>query len=166
MRYPATHSFTQERPGYVAYQRLVPIILILFTQPFLWLSRTTNSILTTAVSPPSCNHTGVRKNANGSYSFSWLHVTATGEIVDPSNCPVFLRGFNLAGTEYDNAMGSGTSIADDRAYIAYFARMFRMNYWRVGLNTTWWQNNDDVPNVGMPYRQWLQTRQPQLLLDQ
>jgi Cellulase (glycosyl hydrolase family 5) len=95
----------------------------------------------------------VTKNPDGSYSFSWLHVdSATGYIVDAQNCIVDLRGFEWAGIEFGDATSGGLN----EQRLAWFNQTFNMNYIRLPLNVTWWNNDVFVPNAGLHYRAWIQ----------
>lgn len=101
---------------------------------------------------PICS--GVAKNPDGSYHFSWLRVDPkTGYIMDERNCIVDLRGFNTAGTEYGDAVSSFPGL--DSRRLAWFNRMFNMNYIRLNLNVGWWNTDIYVPNAQMHYRAWI-----------
>jgi hypothetical protein len=102
-----------------------------------------------------CHYSGVSKDANGNYHFSWLHVdSATGYIMDQHNCIVDLRGFNSAGTEYADAVSPFPGLNSQR--LTWFNSMFKMNYIRLNLNVGWWNSNVYVPNAQMYYRAWIQ----------
>jgi hypothetical protein len=102
------------------------------------------------MSNPPCVSTGVTKNSNGTYSFSWLHV-AHGRIEDQANCAVTLQGFNTAGVEFGDGLGGGlTSYA-----MTQMKQNFNMNIWRLAINVTWWNNNNFVPFAHMSYQDWI-----------
>jgi len=94
---------------------------------------------------------GITKNSDGSYSFSWLHVSADGKIVDEKGCVVPLVGFNMGGLFLADASG-GTKLAN----IAWYKQRFPMNIVRVNFNSLWWVNDVYVPKANMHFRQWLQ----------
>jgi len=102
-----------------------------------------------------CHYSGVFKDANGNYHFSWLHVdSATGYIMDQHNCIVDLRGFNSAGTEYADGVSPFPGLNSQR--LSWFNSMFKMNYIRLNLNVGWWNSNVYVPNAQMYYQAWIQ----------
>src|SRR5579863_2268348 len=49
---------------------------------------------------------GITKNSDGSYSFSWLHVSQDGKVVDEKGCVVSLVGFNMGGLFLQDASGA------------------------------------------------------------
>jgi len=103
----------------------------------------------------SCNHTGVTKNPDGSYHFSWLHVNGkTGYIEDAQNCIVDLHGMNSAGTEFGDGVSGFPGLTPAR--FTWFNSMFKMNYIRLNLNVGWWNTNVYVPNAQMYYQAWIQ----------
>ncbi len=89
---------------------------------------------------------GVTKNSDGSYSFSWLHVSADGKIVDEKGCVVPLAGFNMGGLFLADASG-GTKLAN----VASFKQTFPMNIVRVNFNSLWWVNDVYVPKANMHF---------------
>lgn len=97
---------------------------------------------------------GVTRTSTG-YTFSWLHV-ANGYIVDDENCIVDLKGFNWSRLEFYNGVGGDGKLKISEQGIAWFNQAFRMNLWRIPLNTTWWNENVYVPLAGMNYRDWIQ----------
>jgi hypothetical protein len=102
-----------------------------------------------------CSHSGVTKNSNGTYHFSWLHVDPrTGYIMDANNCIVDLLGFNTAGTEFGDAVGPFPGLTPQR--LTWFNSTFKMNYVRLNLNVGWWNSNVYVPNAQMYYRAWIE----------
>jgi hypothetical protein len=102
-----------------------------------------------------CHYSGVSKDANGTYHFSWLHVdSSTGYIMDEHNCIVDLRGFNTAGTEFGDAISTLFGAGPQR--LAWFNSQFKMNYLRLNLNVGWWNSNLYVPGAQMNYRSWIQ----------
>src|SRR5258708_677036 len=54
-------------------------------------------------SSPTCNSTGVTKNTNGTYTFAWLHVDNSGNVVDINGCVIHLLGLNTGNTYWGNA---------------------------------------------------------------
>jgi hypothetical protein len=113
------------------------------------------NLRTSSPGTPGVVHTGtdcgVKKNSDGTYSFSWLHVAPNGLIADEQNCIVPLVGFNMGGLFLGDA-GSKASLSKIQAY----KNLIPMNVARVNFNTRWWVDNVEVPHVGMRYRQWLQ----------
>jgi hypothetical protein len=102
-----------------------------------------------------CRQSGVTKNSNGSYHFSWLHVDPrTGYIMDANNCIVDLLGFNTAGTEYGDGVSGFPGLTPQR--FTWFKSMFKMNLVRLNLNVGWWNSNLYVPNAHMYYRSWIE----------
>ncbi|GAC1342345.1 MAG: hypothetical protein NVSMB27_01090 [Ktedonobacteraceae bacterium] len=102
-----------------------------------------------------CNHTGVTKNPDGSYLFSWLHVSSkTGYIEDGRNCIVDLHGMNSAGTEFGDGVSGFPGLSPAR--FTWFNSMFKMNYIRLNLNVDWWNTDVYVPNAQMHYQAWIQ----------
>lgn len=100
---------------------------------------------------------GVTKNRNGTYSFSWLHVAPDGKIVDESGCAVTLRGFNMGALFLGDAGVGDAGLAAVQAHIAWYKQTFpQMNVVRVNFNSLWWNENVFVPKANMPFRQWLQ----------
>jgi hypothetical protein len=100
--------------------------------------------------PLSGNGCGVSKNANGSNTFSWLHV-ANGKIVDANNCVVHLVGLNMGGLFLGGAGHSDPSVLN------WFSQHIPMNVVREAYNAYWWDKDVYVPNEKMHFRQWLQT---------
>jgi hypothetical protein len=93
---------------------------------------------------------GVQKNSNGTFSFSWLHVSPDGQVVDANGCIVPLTGINMGGLFLADAE------APHPNGIAWYKRTFQMNLVRVNFNSYWWDTNVFVPKENMGYRQWLQ----------
>src|SRR5579864_413742 len=48
---------------------------------------------------------GITKNSDGSYTYSWLHVSSDGKIVNDSGCIVPLAGFNMGALFLGDAGG-------------------------------------------------------------
>lgn len=94
---------------------------------------------------------GVKQNNDGTYTFSWLHVSADGQIVDEKNCRVPLVGFNMGGLFIKDAGGKATL-----SKIQWYKQTFPMNVARVNFNSRWWDDDVYVPSAGMHYRAWLQ----------
>src|SRR5205085_474809 len=97
---------------------------------------------------------GVTQNANGTYTFSPLHVDGAGVIRDASGCYVPLTGVEQFGTSHMQADKYG-SIDPNR--FQSFHNMFKMNVWRFELNAYWWQQNVYVYDEHMSYRDWVKT---------
>lgn len=95
---------------------------------------------------------GVKKNSDGTYTFSWLHVTSNGQIVDQNNCAVPLAGFNMGPLFLSDAVGGSNP-----ARFAWYKQNFSMNIVRTNFNSTWWNENVYVPNAHMHFQQWLET---------
>jgi hypothetical protein len=96
----------------------------------------------------ACN--SISRNPNGSYSFSWLHVSSSGQIVDVHNCPVLLAGFNMGDLSYGDA-DAGIKLST----VQWYKRTFPMNVVRVQFNARWWDKNVYVPGAHEAYRNWL-----------
>jgi hypothetical protein len=99
---------------------------------------------------------GVKKNSNGTYTFSWLHVSSDGKIVDGSGCIVNLVGVNMGALFLGDAgvgMGGPQGVPQE---IAWFKQHFPMNLVRVNFNSLWWDQNVFVPRANMHFQQWLQ----------
>ncbi len=102
-----------------------------------------------------CHYSGVSKNSNGTYHYSWLHVDSyTGYIMDDHNCIVDLRGFNTSGTEFWDAISGFSGLTPQR--LTWFNSQFKMNYIRLNLNVGWWNSNVYVPAAQMTYQAWIQ----------
>ncbi|HVB24165.1 MAG TPA: cellulase family glycosylhydrolase [Ktedonobacteraceae bacterium] len=107
-------------------------------------SQSQTSATSTTAGGQLCN---VTKNSDGSYHFSWLHVNATGDIVDSNNCRVPLLGWNAIGA-FQGAGGSlGTSAVSSSIHI---------NVVRVAFNSRWYESDVYVPNQHMHFKAWLQ----------
>ena len=96
---------------------------------------------------------GITPTGSG-YTFQPLQVQ-NGAIVASSGCIVNLKGFNLPGLGYGNAIGD---VSPSKLFksISFFAQSFTMNLWRVSLNAVWWNEDAPVPMAGMNYRAWVQ----------
>ena len=97
------------------------------------------------------NGCGVKKNSDGTYTFSWLHVSSDGRVVDETGCIVNLVGFNMAPLFLGDAVGG---ISAQR--IAWYKQTFPMNLVRINFNSTWWDKDVFVPDANMHFRQWLE----------
>lgn len=102
------------------------------------------------------NGCGTKKNADGTYTFSWLHVSSDGKIVDESGCIVNLVGMNMGGFFLGDAGVGSDGITGAQRRIQWYKQNFPMNLVRIGFNSYWWDTNAFVPNANMGYRQWLQ----------
>ncbi len=112
-------------------------------------------VQTTGGPPPVAGKgCGITQTTDG-YKFSWLHV-ADGSLVDEKNCIVTLKGFNWSQLEFGNAVGGGPKTRISEAGLAWFSQNLHTNVWRIPVNTTWWNQNVDVPAAGMPYQAWIQ----------
>ncbi|HEU5226782.1 MAG TPA: cellulase family glycosylhydrolase [Ktedonobacteraceae bacterium] len=96
---------------------------------------------------------GVRKTDNG-YAFAWLHV-AHGYFVNDEGCIINLKGFNWSQLEFGNAVGGGQKTRISEEAIAWYTQTFHTNVWRIPVNTTWWNENVDVPLAHMSYQDWI-----------
>jgi hypothetical protein len=105
----------------------------------------------TSTGSATCTGTGVTKNADGSYSFSWLHVNAQGQVVDAHNCLVHLIGMNMGGLFLSSAGH------DPLTAVSWYKQNVPMNVVREAINTYWWNTNVYVPDAHMGYQQWLET---------
>lgn len=120
-----------------------------------------NGTGTPVVSPTSFpSHTGngcgVKKNADGTYTFSWLHVSSDGKIVDESGCVVNLVGFNMGALFLGDAGVGNAGLNAAQQRIGWYKQNFPMDIVRVAFNSYWWNTNVNVPKANMGYRQWLQ----------
>ena len=93
---------------------------------------------------------GVQKKSDGTYSFSWLHVSPEGQVVDANECIVPLVGINMGGLFLMDAEAPHPNT------IAWYKHTFQMNLVRVNFNSYWWDTNVFVPKEHMGYRQWLE----------
>jgi len=106
---------------------------------------------TEATSTTGTQVCGVTKNADGTYHFSWLHVSSTGDVVDSNNCRVPLLGWNSIGA-FQGAGGSlGTSSSSPSV-----ASSIHINIVRVAFNSRWYETDVYVPNQRMHYKAWMQ----------
>ena len=97
---------------------------------------------------------GVTRTSTG-YKFSWLHVS-NGDIVTDTGCIVNLKGFNWSQIEFGNAVGGNSKTKISEQGIAWYSQTFHMNAWRIPVNSTWWNENVEVPLANMNYQQWIQ----------
>lgn len=97
------------------------------------------------------NGCGAKKNSDGTYTFSWLHVSSDGKVVDETGCIVNLVGFNMAPLFLGDAVG-GISLQR----ITWYKQNFPMNIVRINFNSTWWDKDVFVPHANMNFRQWLE----------
>lgn len=102
-------------------------------------------------------HCGVRKNVDGTYTFSWLHVASDGNIVDEQNCIVPLVGFNIGGLFLGSAGAGTTPLAGTNPVLLnWIHQTFPANVMRVSFNTIWWNQDVLVPKAGIHYRLYFQ----------
>jgi len=99
---------------------------------------------------------GITKNSDGSYRYSWLHVSSDGKIVNDSGCIVPLAGFNMGGFFLGDGGAGDNGLNAIQKKIAWYKQTFGMNIVRVNFNTQWWIDDAFVPKANMHYRQWLQ----------
>ena len=85
-------------------------------------------------------------------SFSALHVSPNGIILDSTGKPVILRGLNRSGTGSGNADATST----DQDYAAQ-NQLLSMNLVRLFVNATWWNTNVQVPIGNVAYRTYIDT---------
>src|SRR5436305_4473411 len=115
-------------------------------------SDTTTSQRTATPAVTISSGCGAKKNNDGTYRFSWLHVSPQGQVVDEKNCVVPLVGFNMGALFLGNAGGNTTF-----AKLQWYKQNFPMNVVRVNFNSRWWVDNVYVPDAKMNFRDWLQT---------
>jgi hypothetical protein len=104
---------------------------------------------------PVSSTCGITKHSDGSYSYSWLHVSSDGKIVNDSGCVVPLAGFNM-GTLFLGEAGGDDGNAIQKK-IAWYKQTFGMNIVRINFNAQWWIDDAFVPNAHTHFRQWLQS---------
>src|SRR5258708_17508717 len=100
---------------------------------------------------PVSSTCGITKNSDGSYSYSWLHVSSGGKIVNDSGCVVPLAGFNMGALFLGDA-GGGDGHAIHKE-IAWYKQTFGMNIVRINFNTQWWIDDAFLPKANIPFRQ-------------
>jgi hypothetical protein len=96
-------------------------------------------------------------HAGQTVSLPWLTVSSTGQILDPiSNTTVPLCGVNTAGFEYGNAQ-----YLYQQARLQSVTTLTHATYWRLAINTEWWNSNVPLPGGGNAfatnYQPWIQT---------
>jgi hypothetical protein len=81
-----------------------------------------------------CDHTGVQKHADGSFSFSPLTINPEGDIIDANNtgCNIYLLGVNQGGLFLGHA-GNPSSQA-----IAWEKSALHINVVREAYNAYWY----------------------------
>jgi len=97
---------------------------------------------------------GITRTHTG-YSFSRLHVSG-GYLRSEKNCIVDLKGFNWSQLEFGNAVGGAPKTRISEQALAWYNQTFKINVWRFPVNATWWNENVDVPLIGMKYQDWIQ----------
>jgi hypothetical protein len=132
------------------------VLVVAFSLSYVLILNKNNTTSTPTPTPGSggvatCTGKGSSKNADGSYSFSPLHINGQGQIVDASNCVVHLVGMNMG------ALFLGSAGHPTPQVIQWYKQHIPMNIVREAFNTYWWQTDVNVPNAHMHYRQWLQT---------
>ncbi len=98
----------------------------------------------------SGNGCGVKHNNDGTYAFSWLHVSSDGKIVDQNNCIVHLLGLDSGWLASDSTGGP------DAQTIASWKQAIPTNLVRIAYNSYWWNVDIYVPKYKMHFRQLLQ----------
>src|SRR5258708_14885259 len=98
----------------------------------------------------SGNGCGVKHNNDGTYAFSWLHVSSDGKIVDQNNCIVHLLGLDSGWLASDSTGGP------DVQTIASWKQAIPTNLVRIAYNSYWWNVDIYVPKYKMHFRQLLQ----------
>jgi endoglucanase len=83
---------------------------------------------------------------------SWLRVERS-RIVNEKGEQVHLKGFNWPELEFGSAVGGSVTRVSPEI-LDWFHRTFQMNVWRLPLNSAWWNEDVDVPQAGMRYREW------------
>ena len=81
----------------------------------------------------------------------WLSVNASGQVVNALGTPVPLVGVNTAGLEF----GDGQSYYSQARINAVTADM-HANFWRVAINSEWWNSNVLMTDGVTHYRTWIQ----------
>src|SRR5260370_2877951 len=79
---------------------------------------------------------GITKKRDGSYRYSWSHVSFGGKIVNDSGCIVPLAGFNMGALFIGDASGGNGNAT--QAKIAWYKQTFHMNVVRINFNAQWW----------------------------
>jgi hypothetical protein len=83
---------------------------------------------------------------------SWQRVERS-RIVNERGQPVLLKGFNWPELEFGSAVGgSHTRVSPE--VLDWFRRTFQINVWRLPINSAWWNEDVDVPQAEMRYREW------------
>ncbi|HJT55570.1 MAG TPA: cellulase family glycosylhydrolase [Ktedonobacteraceae bacterium] len=132
------------------------VLIVSFSLTYVFIiNKNSSSTASTTPTPgpglATCTGQGATKNADGSYSFSPLHINGAGQIVDAHNCLVRLVGMNMG------ALFLGSAGHPTPPVIAWYKQHIPMNIVREAFNTYWWQTDVNVPNAKMHYRAWLQT---------
>lgn len=132
------------------------VLIVSFSLTYVFIinknsSPTASTTPTTGTGLATCTGQGATKNADGSYSFSPLHINGAGQIVDAHNCLVRLVGMNMG------ALFLGSAGHPTPSVIQWYKQHIPMNIVREAFNTYWWQTDVNVPNAKMHYRAWLQT---------
>ena len=99
---------------------------------------------------------GVHLNSNGTFTFSWLHINSTGQVVDSTGCVVRLLGVNEGAPFLGGASGT-TDLAGLAAKMKWYHNALPANIARVNYNAYWWDTDAYVPDAHMHFKQWLQT---------
>ena len=123
---------------------IVFLVLVLQKQLFNGGSQSQTSATATTAGTQVC---GVTKNSNGTYHFSWLHVSSNGDVVDSNNCRVPLLGWNAIGA----FLGAGGSLGSSAV-----SSSIHINIVRVAFNSRWYESDVYVPNQRMHFKAWLQ----------
>lgn len=103
--------------------------------------------------PTSCTRTAAVTQHS---ALPQLHVSSSGNVVDPDGCVIHLLGINEGGLFLGDASGT-TDLSALRARMQFFHQTFHSNIVRVNYQAYWWTSDAYVPDARMHYRQWLQT---------
>jgi Cellulase (glycosyl hydrolase family 5) len=109
-----------------------------------------------AGTPPTCNHSGVTKNPDGTYTFARLHVDTNGILVDSTECEVYLLGVQGRHARPIGPNDDYTITNADFSYITQSKQAVpSTNMLRITFNAADWVNNTFVPGANMYYQDFL-----------
>lgn len=94
----------------------------------------------------SCTHTGVTKNPDGTYHFSWLHVDRNGNVIDENTCLVHLLGLNQGW------FASGDAGYPSPQEWTQWKQALPYNIVRLNYNPVYWNTDVFVPKSNMHFR--------------
>jgi hypothetical protein len=107
----------------------------------------------------NCNHTGVTKHADGTYTFAQLHLNEQGISVDTTGCEVYLLGCEGKGATVNRQYGGyGVDTTQGFSYILlYIQAVPQMNLLRPWFDADAWNDNTFVSAANMHYQEFLKT---------